>query len=162
LRELPRAGALNDEIGNAERSTRRHTTSSAMIGSSLFSLFLIGLSGWMLDLHRRGRQRVREQASRDPVVHRFATAQYRRRMLASGFIGVLGAAIAIAPLVPRRPWPMAIYLVVLAVGWCWIVAAAFMDVVATRRHYRRLRQAASDTLLRELPLRGTREASEPE
>jgi hypothetical protein len=114
-----------------------------MIATSLFSMFLLGISGLLLDAHRRTRRRVVaaecRQTGTDQRSRRFAYLQYRRRMLASGTIGLVGAAIAIAPIVPRRPIPMTIYLIVLVTACGWIMLLALADVFATHGHYRRLR-----------------------
>ena len=64
-----------------------------MIATSIVSLLLIGLSGVMLDMHRRSWQNAQQNKDLTPGTRRFALSQYRRRMQASGIIGVLGAAI---------------------------------------------------------------------
>ena len=110
-----------------------------MIATSVFALILLGISGLMLDSHSRALRRVTARTDLDEFARRFAGAQYRRRMFASGTIGVVGAAIAIAPLVPRRPLPMSIYLLLLVSACGWIVLLALIDVLATHAYYRRLR-----------------------
>ena len=60
------------------------------------SLLLIGLSGLMLDMHRRSWRAAREDQTLSERDLRFAQAQYRRRNQASGMIGVLGAAIGVS------------------------------------------------------------------
>jgi hypothetical protein len=103
------------------------------------SLVLIGLSGLMLDMHRRTWRAAHDDASLTERDRRFAQAQYRRRTQASSIIGVLGAAIGIEPLVPLRPWPLLIYVVSLAGACGCILVLAMLDVWATRQNYARLR-----------------------
>ena len=59
------------------------------------SLALIGLSGFMLDLHRRSWRAAEQDESLSDHERRDLQSQYRRRMQASGIIGLLGAAIGI-------------------------------------------------------------------
>ncbi len=68
---------------------------------------------------------------------------FRRRMLASGMIGGIGAAIGVGPIVPRAPLAMAFYLATLLAACAWIMLLAMLDVWATRRHYRQLRMRAA-------------------
>src|SRR5690606_24742210 len=105
------------------------------------------------DSHRRARQRLLAAPELDPRAQRFAASQYRRRMFASATIAVVAAAIAIRPLVPPRPIPMTIYLLVLVLGCGWILLMALWDALATGIYYRRLRGkhlAAEIKLAREL------------
>ena len=117
------------------------------------SLLLIGLSGVLLDIHRRSWRVAQRDVSLSERDRRFAQAQYRRRMQASAIIGVLGAAIGVWPLVPLRPWPMVLYAASLAGACLCILLLAAIDVLATRQNYARLRneQLASQVkLAREL------------
>jgi hypothetical protein len=113
-----------------------------MILTAIVSLVLLGLSGVLLDSHRRAWRAIEQDATKSDRERRFALAQYRRRMQASGIIGVLGAAIGIGPLVPREPgepWPLIIYFASL-VGACGcIMLLAALDAWATRQYYARLR-----------------------
>jgi hypothetical protein len=117
------------------------------------SLLLIGLSGVLLDSHRRKWRAAQADDGLSDRDLRFEQAQYHRRMQASGGVGALGAAIGIRPLVPHDPWVMVIYLLSL-VGACGcILLLALLDVVATRQNYARLRSeqlAAQVKLAREL------------
>jgi hypothetical protein len=109
-----------------------------MVATSVFSLLLIGLSGVMLDLHRRKWRKAEHDMSLSASERRYALSQFRRRTQASGIIGVLGVAIAIGPLIPHRPWPLALYLAAL-VGPCLaIVLLAAIDAWATRQYFARL------------------------
>lgn len=124
-----------------------------MILTSIISLILIGLSGVMLDSHRRAWRAAQQDATKSERERRFALAQYRRRMQASGIIGVLGAAIGIGPLVPREPWPLLIYLASLSGACGCIMVLAALDAWATRQYYAHLRNeqlTAQIKLAREL------------
>jgi hypothetical protein len=117
------------------------------------SLLLIGLSGLMLDLHRRTWRSAQQDRTLSDRDVRFARAQFRRRNQASGMIGLLGAAIGVGPLVPPRPWPMVLYVVSLAAACLCILLLAGLDAWATRAHFARLRSeqlAAQIKLARKL------------
>jgi hypothetical protein len=124
-----------------------------MIATWIVSLLLIGLSGWMLDWHRRSWRKADVDTSISDSERRYALSQYRRRVQASSIIGVLGAAIALGPVVPRRPWPMMIYLISVAGACLAITLLAAIDAWATRQYFARLRSqnlAAQVQLSREL------------
>jgi hypothetical protein len=124
-----------------------------MVAFYATSLLLIGLSGLMLDMHRRRWRAARQDRSLSERDVRFARAQYRRRNQASGIIGVLGAAIGIGPLVPPAPWPLVLYVVFLAGACLCITLLAGIDAWATRQNFARLRSeqlAAQIKLAREL------------
>jgi cytochrome bd-type quinol oxidase subunit 2 len=110
-----------------------------MVSSALFSLLLLTLSAALLVMHRRSWLAVRDSAKVQEREKRYALAQYRRRMQASGMIAVVGIAIGMGPLVPQRPGPYTFYLGVLLVACLGLVLLAGLDVWATRQHYRRLR-----------------------
>ena len=116
------------------------------------SLLLIGLSGLMLDMHRRSWRSVQQDRTLSDRDVRFARAQYRRRNQASGMIGVLGAAIGVGPIVPPQPWPMVLYVILLAGACLCIMLLAGLDAWATRQNFARLRSehlAAQVKLARE-------------
>ncbi len=109
-----------------------------MIANYVASLLLIGLSGVLLDMHRRSWRNAEQDETLAPHERRFALSRYRRRMQASGIIGALGVAIGCEPLVPHEPWPITLYALSLA-GACFaIVVLAMIDVWATRQHLARL------------------------
>jgi hypothetical protein len=119
----------------------------------VISLLLIGLSGAMLDMHRRSWRAAQQDRALSERDVRFARSQYRRRNQASGIICVLGAAIGVGPLVPAKPWPMALYVASLAGACLGIVLLAALDAWATRQNFARLRNeqlAAQIKLAREL------------
>jgi hypothetical protein len=110
-----------------------------MLATYAISLALLGLCGLLLDSHRRSWRRAQESTDLPAREKRYALSQYRRRMQASGTIGVVGAAIAVGPLVPHRPGPMTLYLAALLAACVWIMLMALLDFWATRQHYNRIR-----------------------
>ena len=110
-----------------------------MIPAFIVSLLLFGLCGLLLDSHRRTWRQAQNATDLAPREKRYALSQYRRRMQASGTIGLIGAAIAVGPIVPRRPGPMSLYLAVLLAGCAWIMLMALLDFWATRQHFHRIR-----------------------
>ena len=124
-----------------------------MIATSIVSLVLVGLSGVMLDMHRRSWRAAEQDASLSASARRFALSQYRRRMQVSGIIGVLGLAIGAWPVVPREPWTMAMYLAALGSACLAITLLAGIDFWATRQRFAQLHSeqlAAQVKLAREM------------
>jgi hypothetical protein len=119
----------------------------------------------MLDMHRRSWRNAQLNQELAPNERRYALSQYRRRMQASGIIGVLGAAIGCEPLVPREPFWYVLYLVTIT-GACFaIVVLALMDAWASRQRYARIRTehlTAEIKLSRELrDARQAKDVAEP-
>jgi hypothetical protein len=110
-----------------------------MLTTYAMSLVLIGLSGLLLDSHRRAWRAAEQDPKLSDHERRYFLAQYRRRMQASGIIGLLGAAIGAGSLVPREPWPMALYVLFLAGACASIMLLAAIDAWSTRQYYARLR-----------------------
>jgi hypothetical protein len=130
-----------------------------MTGTCIVSLLLIGLSGLLLDLHRRRWRAVQQIESISPGDLRFARSQFRRRTQASGTIGVLGAVLGVYPLVPRAPLPFTMYLVAITLACVAIMMLAALDAWATRQNFMRLRSeqlATQIKLARELSREQTR------
>jgi hypothetical protein len=130
-----------------------------MIGTSVISLFLLGLSGLLLDMHRRSWRAAQADSSLSLGDRRFARSQNRRRTQSSGMIGVLGAAIGVYPLVPREPLPITAYLAAVSLGCLAMLLWAALDAWATRQNFIRLRSehlAAQAKLARELGRDGPR------
>ncbi len=124
-----------------------------MITVFLTSLVLIGLSGFLLDSHRRSWLSAQADDKLSERDLRFARAQYLRRRQASGIIGLLGVAIGVGPLVPHEPWPMVLYVAAMGGACACMMLLAALDVFATRHHLARLRSeqlAAQIKLAREL------------
>lgn len=116
------------------------------------SLLLVGLSGVLLDSHRRSWRAAQEDGNLTERDRRFARAQYNRRTQASGIIGLLGAAIGLGPLVPHEPWPMVLYVAAMGGACACMLLLAALDVWATRQNFARLRSeqlAAQIKLARE-------------
>jgi hypothetical protein len=110
-----------------------------MIATYVFSLLLIGLSGVLLDLHRRSWRAAQQIESIPPADLRFARSQFRRRIQASGTIGVLGAVLGVYPLVPRAPLPFTLYLVAISLACMAIMLLAALDAWASRQNFLRMR-----------------------
>jgi hypothetical protein len=128
-----------------------------MFTTYAISLVLIGLSGILLDSHRRSWRAAEQDTALSERERRYFLAQYRRRMQASGIIGLIGAAIGVKALVPREPWPMALYLLLLAGACASIMLLAAIDAWSTRQYYARLRNeqlTAQIKLARELTRAG--------
>ena len=109
-----------------------------MIPTTIFALLLVGVSTVLVLSHRSAWQRVAALEQIDEIARQFAESQYYRRTMASGTIGLLGVAIALAPLVPRRPWPLTAYVVALLCACVWIIILAVLDMRSSRSHLRRL------------------------
>ena len=102
-----------------------------MIATYVVSLLLIGLSGVLLDMHRRSWREAQQDGSLTERDLRFARSQYKRRMQSSSIIGVLGAAIGVAPLVPHEPMAFAFYLAAISAACMAIMLLAAIDAWAT-------------------------------
>jgi VIT1/CCC1 family predicted Fe2+/Mn2+ transporter len=110
-----------------------------MIATCIVSLLLIGLSGVLLDSHRRSWRAAQQNESISPADLRFARSQYRRRTQASGTIGVLGAVLGVYPLVPHAPLAITLYLVAITLACLAIMLLAVLDAWASRQNFMRLR-----------------------
>jgi hypothetical protein len=124
-----------------------------MIAAYFVPLFLIGLSGFLLDSHWRNWRGAQQDKAISPNDLRFARSQFRRRVQSSGTIGVLGAVLAVYPLVPHAPLPITLYLMAITLACGAIILLAGLDVWATRQNFLRLRSeqlAAQIRLAREL------------
>lgn len=124
-----------------------------MLGTFIVSLLLMGLSGILLDLHRRSWRAAQQDGSLTQGDLRFARSQYRRRFQASGIIGVLGAAIGVGPLVPHEPLPITLYLAAISAACLAIMVIAALDAWATRQNLARMQSeqlAAQIRMAREL------------
>lgn len=112
-----------------------------MFAVVIFSLTLLGLSGLLIDSHRRTWREARESTTLSEADKKFARAMYVRRMQASAMVGVMGAAIGVWPVVDQqaRPWTLLLYTAILLVACAWSMALAMFDIWATRRHIQRKR-----------------------
>jgi hypothetical protein len=102
---------------------------------------MLGLSGLLIDSHRRTWREARDSAALSSRDKEFAHAMYVRRMQASAMVGVMGAAIGIWPAVDdqARPWALLLYTAILLTACAWSMALALLDALATRRHFQRKR-----------------------
>ena len=136
-----------------------------MIAVVVVSMTLLGIAGWLIDSHRRAWWVTQNSASLTERERQFARSLYRRRMMASGTIGAVGAAIGIWPIVQsdRGPWLLAIYTGLLLAACSWIMILAVIDFAATRQYYQRLRreQRAKQVEL-EAEIAAMREATDAE
>jgi hypothetical protein len=124
-----------------------------MFATYAIALALIGLSGFLLDSHRRCWRAAESDPKLSDRQRRYFRSQYRRRSQASSIIGLLGAAIGVRILVPPEPWPMVLYLLFLAGACACIMMLAAIDAWATRQYYAGLRSeqlTAQIKLAREL------------
>ena len=112
-----------------------------MLVTTILSLALLGISGLLIDAHRRRWRAVAADAAIAESNRRYAQAEYRRRMRASSAIGVVGAMIGIWPLVPRRPLWITVYLALLLIATLAILLLAVLDGWATSQRFHRLRTA---------------------
>ncbi len=97
-----------------------------------FGYFLIGLSAIFFALHwQQWREWVHSAANSRR--REFVRRQLQRRMVASGLIGVVGAAITLVNQLPPNPAAMTAYLCALLLAGCVIFAIALADMRAARR-----------------------------
>jgi hypothetical protein len=97
-----------------------------------FGYFLIGLSAIFFALHwQQWREWVHSAANSRR--REFVRRQLQRRMVASGLIGVVGAAITLVNQLPPNPTAMTAYLCALLLAGCVILAIALADMRASRR-----------------------------
>lgn len=97
-----------------------------------FGYFLVAVSAALLAQHwhawrqgRRAEQRTTQRA--------FELIQLQRRAVASGLIGIVGAAMTAVDRVPRTAWALSAYLFALVLGGFVVLAIALSDLRAMRR-----------------------------
>jgi hypothetical protein len=97
-----------------------------------FGYLLVGLSAIFFAMHwRQWRDWVNAPANTRR--REFVRGQLQRRIVASGLIGVVGAAITLVKQLPPNPVALTIYLCALLLAVCVIFAIALADVRASRR-----------------------------
>lgn len=116
-----------------------------MGGTELFGYALVALSAVLLAQHWQQRLELPSQGI--PAVRDYLRRQLQRRSVASGLIGVIGAAMTLVDRVPRNPVSLSAYLFALVLGGAVILAIAVADLRASR-HYRDSQQL--DMLAQEL------------
>lgn len=109
--------------------------------TTILSLTLLGISGLLIDAHRRRWRGVAADGNIAESNLRYARAEYRRRMRACSAIGVVGALIGVWPLVPRHPLWISTYLALLLLATLGILLLAVLDGWATSQRFHRLRTA---------------------
>lgn len=112
-----------------------------MLAVAIISLTMLGLSGLLIDSHRRTWHEARDSTSLSQADKQFARAMFARRMQASALVGLMGAAIGVWPLFDNqaRPWALLFYTAILLSACAWSMALAVLDIWATRRHFQRKR-----------------------
>jgi hypothetical protein len=134
-----------------------------MLPSALLSLTLLGLSGLLLDSHRRKWRAVSADTNLSPANRRYAQSEYRRRTRASAGIGVVGLMIAVGPIIPRHPVWFTIYVALLLVTTLTILLLALLDIWASSQRFHSLQtaeQILQTHMARELEQRKSTEQQE--
>jgi hypothetical protein len=111
-----------------------------IIISALFSLFLLLVSGALMFVHWRGWKALRREQLPE-AEGEYRRRQFRRRMSASGTIGVVGIALflgdTLIPWIDERAVTLTFWLVVILLT-IWIALLAFVDIFATKRYIGRI------------------------
>ncbi|QDU91079.1 hypothetical protein Pla175_44970 [Pirellulimonas nuda] len=107
-----------------------------MLWNYPLSMLLLGVAGYLIDSHRRDWRASLQDAKLPDRKRRFARRQYLRRMQASSIIGVVGALVAVWPIVPRRPAWMAVYLALLVIACMWITLLGLVDAWSSSNRLR--------------------------
>jgi len=119
--------------------------------TTLFSVGLIVVSLLLLWQNFRSYQAQRKQPSERE--RNFAFRQFRRRWQTSAMIGMVGLALLIGQFLPRIPWLVGLYWIVVLLIVIWILLLAIVDMLHTRFHFGRMRndqKAEHDRLNAEL------------
>jgi hypothetical protein len=101
-----------------------------MAAAPYFGYGLVALSAVLFAQHR---QQWLELSSLPPRRREFVHRQLGRRCVASGLIGVIGAAMILVERVPATPLAMTAYVLALLMGGTVIFAIALADIRATQR-----------------------------
>jgi len=115
-----------------------------------FSLLLIVISAALVIWHVVAWKQAKGDVTLCDLERQFAWRQCRRRVQASGMIGLIGLGLAGLWFAANRFQPLdtvvvTVCLVALAGFAVWVILLALADVVATRIHFRRMaRQAARE------------------
>ena len=103
-----------------------------MAATFYFGYALIALSAALLAQHFRQWRDWKQSPPKSEKTDRYLHLQLERRSVASGLIGVVGAAIALADSVPPTPQAATAYLFGLLIGGTAIFGIAVYDLRATR------------------------------
>ncbi len=124
-------------------------------------LALIGLSGFLLDAHRRAWRTAQDDYRLTDRDRRFARSQYLRRTQGSSLIGIVGAAIACYPLV-QDPLAIILYMLALFAACVCMLMLAMLDVIATRHNAQRIEnEQIAAQVKTAMKLRGAGKSPEP-
>jgi hypothetical protein len=114
--------------------------------SALFSLMLLFVSAVLMLAHWRGWNAVRQQALPQEE-YDYRRRQCRRRMQASGMIGIVGIALFLGETFIRwfnDPVVTAVFWAAVVLVTVWMALLALVDIWATKRYVNR---AFQDDLL---------------
>jgi len=112
----------------------------SFVAYTIVSLILIALSAVLIAMHRHVWHRSQNDASADDVEREFIRNQCRRRVQASGMIGVVGVAIFIGQFTGKYPLLWVFYWGGVILVLFWIILLALGDAIATRAYYQRVRR----------------------
>ena len=101
-----------------------------MHATSVLSIALLALAGWLLDAHREESRRVRHGAGPDGP-SRVDRRRLRRRLTANVSIAAVGLLFAVWPLVPREPVWVAGFTFTLTSLAMLILSMGVTDAIAT-------------------------------
>jgi len=108
-----------------------------MLPQVLFGIGLVGLSLFLLRMHRGERERQRLEPG-DRRAKNEAAARFRRRTLSSALIGVAGMLVVGGVLI-RHPVAMAIYWSIAMIVVVLIIVLGTLDFLRSRRYLYDLR-----------------------
>ena len=128
------------------------------------SLWICGLlviaSLWMMRMHVGTWRAVDGDESREAHEVNYHRRQYRRRMQASGILGLLGIMILVGHFVrpPMAALVVALYWATALLTVAWLLVLACFDAISTRLYFGRMRRRAeSQEALRKAKLRREKE-----
>lgn len=126
------------------------------------ALALLALSGLMIDAHRRTWRAAEVDPRLDERQRRAERAQYRRRLRASGTIGVVGALLMIHPIIPRKPLWFTLYLLLLVSLCAVMLLLAVVDGFAASLRVRQARRQKESLQAKlEKELNAAKDGSDP-
>lgn len=130
--ELP----LTLDVGSVPLSGAGPSTRMILVFPAVLFGLALGLMAWHVGAWRAVRDR-----EKDEIERQFQWRRFRRRMQASGMLGLVAVAAAVGLLVPKERQPslfvyvwFGVFLVTM-----WILLLALADALATRSHAIRLR-----------------------
>ena len=104
-----------------------------------FSLFLLAIAAGLIYFHLVAWKRAKNSMALPEFERSFQWRQCRRRLQASGMIGLLGLSIAFYPwLKEQGPKVLTYYVLGLLFLTIWVMFLALGDILASRVHLRRV------------------------